>query len=81
MRLRVFTEHPASVGESYFEHQRVALSVGLRLVAAGLACSVHAFAPWLFVNTGSRTIFELHHRLTSRRVTAEVADRPQGLAA
>jgi hypothetical protein len=81
MRLRVFTEHPASVGESYFEHQRVALSVGLRLVAAGLACSVHAFAPWLFVNTGSRTIFELHRRLASRRVTAEVADRPQGLAA
>jgi hypothetical protein len=81
MPLRAFTEHPASVGESYFEHQRVALSVGLRLVGAGLACSVHAFAPWLFVNTGSRTIFELHRRLTSRRVAAEVAERPRGLAA
>jgi hypothetical protein len=81
MRLRAFTEHPASVGESYLEHQRVALSVGLRLVGAGLACSVHAFAPWLFVNTGSRTIFDLHHRLTTRRGAAEAENRPQGLAA
>jgi hypothetical protein len=81
MRLRAFTEHPASVGESYFEHQRVALSVGVRLMGAGLACSVHAFAPWLFVNTGSRTVFELHRRLTGRRVAAQIAERPHGLAA
>jgi hypothetical protein len=81
MRLRVFNEHPSSVGESYFEHQRVALSVGLRLVGAGLACSVHAFAPWLFVDTGSRTIFDLHRRLTTRRAAADVAEPPQGLAA
>ncbi|MGA2951957.1 MAG: DUF6356 family protein [Caulobacteraceae bacterium] len=81
MQVRAFTEHPASVGESYFEHQRVALSVGLRLVAAGLACIVHAFAPWLFVDTGSRTIFDLHRRLTTRRVAAEDARPSQGLAA
>jgi hypothetical protein len=81
MRVRAFTEHPASVGETYFEHQRVALSVGLRLVGAGLACSVHAFAPWLFVNTGSRTIFELHRRLTSRRAAAPVGEHHQSLAA
>jgi hypothetical protein len=81
MQLRAFTEHPSSVGESYFEHQRVALSVGLRLLGAGFACSVHAFAPWLFVDTGSRTITELNRRLTSRHAAAEAKHNAHRLAA
>ena len=65
--IRAFTEHPASVGESYFEHLLRALGFGVRMVFAGLACLVHGVLPFLFVRTGSRTIAELNDRMVINR--------------
>jgi hypothetical protein len=67
--IRAFTEHPASVGESYTQHLFRALYFGLRMVFAGIACIVHGVLPFLFVRTGSRAIAELNERmLVNRRV-------------
>jgi len=67
---RLFTEHPASVGESYFAHLLRAAWFGSRLILAGGACLVHAIFPFLFVRTGSTAITELHTAMvTGRRVT------------
>lgn len=68
--IRAFTEHPASVGESYGEHMGQALCFGTRMVLAGLACLVHGVLPFLFVRTGSRTINELNERMVRNRRTA-----------
>ena len=64
---RLFTEHPASVGESYAEHLVTASGFGLRMVLAGLACIVHALLPFLFVKTGSVQISTLHDRMIANR--------------
>jgi len=64
---RVFTEHPASVGESYSRHCVCAFGFGARMVGAGIACMIHALLPFLFVRTGSRTITELHERMIANR--------------
>ena len=67
--IRAFTEHPASVGESYSQHLFRAVYFGLRMVFAGIACLVHGALPFLFVRTGSRAIAELNDRMVvSRRV-------------
>lgn len=63
----LFTEHPATVGETYGEHMAVAAACGLRMVFAGLACLVHAVLPFLFVRTGSATITALHERMVLHR--------------
>jgi hypothetical protein len=63
---RLFTQHPASVGESYSEHMGQAVCFGSRMVLAGLACLLHGVLPFLFVRTGSRTIAELNERMSSR---------------
>jgi hypothetical protein len=63
-----FTEHPASVGETYFEHMGVASSFGIAMLGAGLACLVHAVLPFAFVKTGSDTITGLYRRMVSHRV-------------
>ena len=68
---RLFTEHPASVGESYSEHMGQALCFGSRMVLAGLACLLHGVLPFLFVRTGSRAIAELNDRMISRRLPHE----------
>jgi uncharacterized protein DUF6356 len=64
---RGFTEHPASVGETYSEHLLHAGCFGVRMVLAGFACLIHAVFPFLFERTGSRAIGELNERMTSRR--------------
>ena len=68
--LRAFTEHPASVGESYLEHLVRATCFGTRMMFAGLACLVHGLLPFLFVKTGSRAISELNERMSVHRRVA-----------
>ena len=73
--IRSFTEHPASVGESYGEHLGRATCFGLRMMFAGLACLVHGVLPFLFERTGSRAIAELNERMVvnRRRVRTPIA--------
>ena len=65
--MRLFTDHPESVGESYGEHLVTAAGFGSRLVLTGLACLVHALLPFLFVKTGSRQISALYDRMVANR--------------
>ena len=84
--MRFFTEHPASVGETYGEHFVFAVSLGSRMVLGGLACIVHGALPEFCKTTGSRTIRALALRLVpgnrnapSRPVSASVAAPVQPL--
>jgi hypothetical protein len=63
---KLFLAHPHNVGESYFVHQRMALTVCFALVGAALAALVHALIPALCERTASRTILALHQRITAR---------------
>ena len=63
---RFFLSHPHQAGESYFEHQRVALSFALPLLGAGLAALAHAIVPCVFERTAGDIIRELHRRLEQR---------------
>jgi hypothetical protein len=64
MSIDAFTRHPAAVGETYGEHLAFASGVGGRLMLAGIACLLHGIFPFLFERTGSRTIIDLHARVT-----------------
>jgi hypothetical protein len=63
----LFTDHPASVGETYRQHLRHASGFGLRMILGGCACLVHGLLPFLFVRTGSRQITSLHDRMVTNR--------------
>ena len=65
--LRPFTEHPASVDETYGQHFAMAVSFGARMIFAGCACLVHGALPFLFVRTGSHAISELNERMIAKR--------------
>jgi hypothetical protein len=62
----LFTDHPASLDETYFEHLRFALSVGTNLILAGIAAMVHALVPCLCQTTASRAIIKLAHQTSPR---------------
>ena len=67
MKTSVFTAHPASVDETYWEHLGAAHSFAWNLLAAGLTCLVHGLFPFLFVNTGSSMIAGLNQRMVTGR--------------
>jgi len=62
-----FTSHPASVGESYWQHLRKASGFGTTLLLTGLACLFHGLLPFLFKDTGSRNITLLHEKMVTHR--------------
>ena len=64
-----FTEHPASVNETYAQHLGMACSFAGPMFVGACACLVHALLPFLFLKTGSSIIDRLHARMvTSREV-------------
>ena len=60
---RLFTSHPAKVGETYFSHMAFAAWFCSRLFMAAFAALIHAFLPFLFETTASRIVRELYERL------------------
>ena len=64
-----FTDHPASVGQTYFEHFKFAVKVSKSLLKAFSACLIHAVYPPLHKNTASATIAELHNRIAQRKLS------------
>ena len=65
--MNYFTEHPASVGESYTEHLKAASGFGFTMIVSGVACLIHGLVPALFVRTGSETIQRLHDQMVVNR--------------
>ena len=65
---RLFNQHPASVGESYFQHGRAACAFGLFMLMGGIACLVHAVFPFLYVRTASNRVAALHARMITHRI-------------
>ena len=64
--IRHFVTHPASVDETYLEHAAFAGRFSLALFGAAFAALVHAFLPFAFEKTASRTVARLYARTHNR---------------
>ena len=62
-----FTDHPDTVGETYFEHMGSAWGFAGTMAVGMLACLLHGIFPFAFQKAGSRRIVELHQRMVSNR--------------
>jgi hypothetical protein len=71
--VRLFSEHPNSVGETYTQHLVTAFAFGARMIAAGSACMLHGIFPFLFVRTGSTTVRHLHDEMITHRARTRAA--------
>ena len=50
---KLFTDHPHSMNETYFEHLICAAGYGFRMIFAGFAAIIHSIFPFLFETTAS----------------------------
>lgn len=67
---RIFTDHPASVDETYFEHMAFAGKFSGKLFLAAFAALIHALLPFLFESTASGIIRQLYERTHNRAKNA-----------
>ncbi len=65
--LRAFTQHPRTVGESYFQHLGSSWSYAASMAAGAMACLLHGLFPFAFQSSGSRRIRDLHERMVTHR--------------
>jgi len=61
-----FTKHPNSIGESYFTHMSHALKYSIQFILLFIMTFVHAFFPFLFVNTSSKLVKRISKHLDNR---------------
>ncbi|MEK7613716.1 MAG: DUF6356 family protein [Patescibacteria group bacterium] len=61
--MNVFTDHPASAGETYREHAWFAFRFGVRCFAAGIMVFIHAVLPFLFKTGASSQVRKLYAML------------------
>ena len=69
--MKLFTEHPNSVGETYFEHMASAVSFSARMFVGAICCLLHAVFPFICVRTGSGIIADLHDRMITNRARTQ----------
>ena len=72
--ISLFTEHPATVNETYLQHLMNATGFALRMIGAGMCCLVHGLFPFLFVRTGSSAVTQLHDRMVTNRARRPAAN-------
>ncbi|MBI2719329.1 MAG: hypothetical protein HYX36_11320 [Rhizobiales bacterium] len=64
---KTFTDHPAAVGESYFEHMAFALRFSARLFRAAFAAAIHGMVPAVCETTASTAILAMNDEIRARR--------------
>ena len=72
---RVFTDHPASVGETYTQHMRVATHFAKELTLAAGAAAMHAIVPSMCCTSASDRIKRLHTEMTTGARGEAAAER------
>jgi hypothetical protein len=69
----IFTSHPQSVGESYFQHFKFASYAGMQMLLGGFACLIHAIFPFVFKSTGSTILLKMAHHFIDRMPYGETS--------
>jgi hypothetical protein len=73
---KAFTQHPASVGETYLGHMATAFGFAATLAVASACCALHAIFPFAFKTAGSRRIRELYQRMVTHRAPQRAQPAP-----
>lgn len=70
----LFTDHPASVDETYGQHLAFAARFSGALMLAAAAALIHALFPFFFDKTASRIVARLYARTHNRGAAATAAE-------
>ena len=78
--LKASRSHLAECREGYLTHLLAAVRISATLLAAALACAIHAFVPGLFTRSASVRVERVRSSILARQAAASsphVADSPR----
>lgn len=61
-----FTEHPHSIGESYFSHFSFAFGLSIEIFTCAISALLHAIFPFLHKESTSKKLRILHYKTKNR---------------
>ena len=61
--MKLFTSHPRSKNQSYFQHMAFALGFASKLLLCVFMLLIHSIFPFIFTNTTSEILLELTSKL------------------
>ena len=67
----IFTDHPHSIGETYWQHMKFASQFGGNMLLGSFVCFIHAVFPFLFQKTGSNILLKMTHHFVERMPNTE----------
>jgi hypothetical protein len=62
----IFTKHPNSINETYFQHLKFAGLFGLQMLTGAITCILHAIFPFVFEKTGSNILLKMTREFVER---------------
>ncbi len=65
--IKKFTEHPHSVGETYWQHFKFAMFISLHSIVISTFAFFHALFPFLFVSAASDRLEKVYQAIQVRR--------------
>ena len=68
----IFTKHPNSVGETYFEHMKEAMRFAFKIQMVVFIILIHSVFPFLFEQVGSDEIEKINNDLQNKRKEQEI---------
>jgi len=57
-------QHLNEVNETYFQHMRIAFTIGFTMLLTGVLCLIHGLIPGLFKKTGSKQIAKMYEMVS-----------------
>ena len=57
-------QHLNEVNETYFQHMRIAFTIGFTMLVIGVLCLIHGLIPGLFKKTGSKQIAKMYEMVS-----------------
>ena len=72
---RLFVDHPRSLGLSWLGHAAGAVTIGVRLIGAGIAALVHAAIPGLFTDTAGRIVTDTYNHIQKIKAGSKNPER------
>lgn len=62
-----FLKHPIKNKETYWQHWKCAVKIGLEAYFISIIIFIHAFFPFVFENTASERLKKLHEKVERRK--------------
>lgn len=73
--LKLFTQHPNDVGETYLEHLQAAWKIGRCSIEIGLIAIIHGALPFMYTHTASDKLIDLAKNCKGRQTKAKKSKR------